>query len=196
MLIRSAGFCLLFLNSLLSFSLDKWLGLDFGLSSPSLVGLNFCCWTFTVLMFSAGWEKLCSPMWRRGLGFFYFMSLRHWVKPRFHWANKSRAASIVMSWVHDCHPIFLVIAMLVPSVRWLSFHVPELRHLPLPDGLPGLPEHPDAPQLALLVAIEFSPWIGGGPAHALPAGSVGSQSPLLWVACFFSCWPSSVAPVW
>lgn len=185
-LIRSAGFCLLFLNSHLSFSVDQWLGLDFGLSIPSLVGLNFYCWTFGILMLSAGWEKLCSPMWRRGLGFFYFMSLRHWVKPSFHWANKSRAASVVMSWATIATQFFLVLALLVPAVRWVSFPMSLgfAISLCLMVYLAFLSTQTLLSSTFLFV-IEFSPYFKGGPEFALPSGPIGTQAPLLWIACFF-----------
>lgn len=185
-LIRSAGFCLLFLNSHLSYSLDKQLGINYGLTAPSLIGLNFYCWTFGILMFSAGWEKLCSPMWRRGLGFFYFMSLRHWVKPNFHWANKSRRVSTVMSWATIGTQFLLILALLIPHLRLISFPMSlgfaislcvmvYLAFLSTQTLLSS----------AFLFAIEFSPWVTGGSVSALSSGATGANAPLLWVVCFF-----------
>lgn len=183
-LIRSAGFCLLFLNSHLSVSIDAQLGLDYGLSEPSVIGLNLYAWTYGLLMLSAGGEKLCSPMWRRGLGFFYFMSLRHWVKPAFQWANKSLVASAILSWVTIVTQFVLVLSLLVPEVRVvaLPMSVGFALMLCLTVYLAFL-SHQTLLSSTFLLAIEISRRMADttGPAP----GSATAVTPLLLVAIGF-----------
>lgn len=117
-LFRATGFCVLFLQSHLSFSIDSWLGWNYGLSEPSVLGVNFYVWTVALLMFSAGLEKLWSPLWHKGLGFYYFMSLPHLVRPCFSWLNRSRPLSVVLSWITVFAELLLVPAMYFPWMRW------------------------------------------------------------------------------
>ncbi len=186
-LIRSAGFCLLFMNTHLAFSVDSLLGWDFGLSEPSVLGVNFYAWTYASLMLSAGGEKLSSPMWRRGLGFFYFTSLRHWIKPAFHWANKSLVFSWVMSWATIVLQAFLFVSLLVPPMRWLAF--------PMSLGFAtclcmmvylAFLAHQTFLSSTLLCIMEFSRWIPTpGAIDPTPAALPALTSPMLWVVIFF-----------
>lgn len=117
-LFRASGFCILFLQSHLDFSTDSWLGWHYGLSGPSALGVNFLVWTVALLMFSAGLEKLWSPLWHKGLGFYYFMSLPHLVRPCFAWLNRSRVLSVLLSWITVFAELLLVPAMFFPWLRW------------------------------------------------------------------------------
>ncbi len=117
-LFRAAGFCLLFLQTHLAFSLDACLNWHFGLIHPSVLGVNFMAWTVALLMFSASLEKFWSPIWHKGLGFYYFMSLPHLVKPAFSWMNRSRPLSVVLSWITVFAELLLVPAMFMPWLRW------------------------------------------------------------------------------
>lgn len=117
-LFRATGFCVIFLQSHLAFSVDAWLGWHYGLGGSSVIGVNFFVWTVALLMFSAGLEKLWSPLWHKGLGFYYFMSLPHLVHSHFSWLNKSRALSVLLSWITVFAELLLVPAMFFPWMRW------------------------------------------------------------------------------
>ncbi len=117
-LFRATGFCLLFLQSHLACSVDAWLGWQFALGGSSVIGVNFFMWTVALLMFSAGLEKLWSPLWHKGLGFYYFMSLPHLVRPCFAWLNRSKPLSVVLSWITVFAELLLVPAMFMPELRW------------------------------------------------------------------------------
>ena len=120
-LFRATGFCLLFLQSQLAFSLDAEFGWTFGLGGSSVLGVNFFMWTLALLMFSAGLEKMWSPLWHKGLGFYYFMSLPHLVKPYFSWLNRSRWLSVVLSWITVFSELLLIPAMFFPWLRWTLY---------------------------------------------------------------------------
>lgn len=117
-LFRATGFCVIFVQPHLAFSVDSMLGWQYGLGGPSVLGVNFFVWTIALLMFSAGLEKLWSPLWHKGLGFYYFMSLPHLVRPCFSWLNKSRPLSVVLSWITVFAELLLVPAMFFPWLRW------------------------------------------------------------------------------
>lgn len=117
-LFRASGFCMLFLQTHLAFSVDSWLGWSFGLGGSWVIGVNFFMWTLALLMFSAGLEKLWSPLWHKGLGFYYFMSLPHLVRPCFCWLNRSRPLSVVLSWITVFAELLLIPAMFLPWLRW------------------------------------------------------------------------------
>lgn len=117
-LFRATGFCILFLQPHLALSIDAHLGWSFGLGGSSVIGVNFFMWTVALLMFSAGLEKLWSPLWHKGLGFYYFMSLPHLVRPCFSWLNRSKPLSVVLSWITVFAELLLIPAMFMPELRW------------------------------------------------------------------------------
>jgi hypothetical protein len=117
-LFRATGFCVMFMQPHLAFSLDAQLGWTYGLGSSSVIGVNFFMWTVALLMFSAGLEKVWSPLWHKGLGFYYFISLPHLVRPSFAWLNRSRRLSVVLSWITVFSELLLVPAMFIPALRW------------------------------------------------------------------------------
>lgn len=117
-LFRATGFCLLFVQSHLAFSVDSLLGWTYGLGGPSLLGTNFFMWAVALLMFSAGLEKLWSPLWHKGLGFYFFMSLPHLVRPCFRGLNRSKPLSVVLSWITVWAEVLLIPAMWFPIARW------------------------------------------------------------------------------
>ena len=182
-LIRSAGFCLLFLNSHVALSVDAALGLTYGLAEIPVAGVNFYAWTYGIIMLSAGSEKLCSPMWRRGLGFFYFMSLRHWVKPRFRWANRSLVASRLMSWVTIITQFLLVASFLIPGWRVAGFTMSLGFAISLCVMVYlAFLSHQTLLSSSFLVALELSHRLGG---HRLDEPMSVVLSPLVLVACGF-----------
>ncbi|MES2507787.1 MAG: hypothetical protein V4599_13860 [Verrucomicrobiota bacterium] len=95
---RLPGVCLLFMNSHLNLSLDSWLGWNYGLVSGGTLGVNFFIWTFCVVMFSTGYEKLWSPAWRKGLGFYHFVSIPFIARPIFRQLRRFKLLCLVASW--------------------------------------------------------------------------------------------------
>jgi hypothetical protein len=95
---RFPGFCLLFLNSHRAVALDSWLGWDFGLTFSSGPGANFFAWCFGLIMFSTGYEKIWSFAWRKGLGFYHFVSIPFIARPSFRRLRNYKALCIALSW--------------------------------------------------------------------------------------------------
>lgn len=77
-------------------SLDALLGL--GAAGAPALALDLWWLGLAVLMCSAGFEKLFSPLWRRGLGFPLFVGLPHLVQPRFRFVRRLRWSGRAISY--------------------------------------------------------------------------------------------------
>jgi hypothetical protein len=95
---RQPCFCLLFMNSHLGFALDDAMGWTYGLTVANAVGVNFYAWTFCVVMFSTGFEKIWSPVWQRGLGFYQFVSIPFVSRPLFRKLRQFKWPCIAAGW--------------------------------------------------------------------------------------------------
>jgi hypothetical protein len=95
---RQPGLCLLFMNSHLGFSADHALGWTYGLVEANAAGVNFYCWTFCVVMFSTGFEKVWSPVWQRGLGFYQFVSIPFVSRPLFRKLRRFKWLCLAAGW--------------------------------------------------------------------------------------------------
>jgi hypothetical protein len=114
---RLPGFCLFFMNSHLGFSLDRILGWNFGLTEGGAVGVNFFIWTFSAIMFSTGYEKIWSPVWRKGLGFYHFVSLPFIARPIFRKLRNFRSICLLASWTS----LFLELGLILTVFHRMIF---------------------------------------------------------------------------
>jgi hypothetical protein len=80
-------------------SLDALLG-RYQAPSGVSVGVALEAWWFliAIVMFSAGLEKLLSPVWRRSLGVAFFLGLPHLVQPAFRSLRRWERACRLASW--------------------------------------------------------------------------------------------------
>lgn len=113
---RLPGFCLLFMNSHLGFSVDDALGWTYGLTEGGVLGVNFFIWTLCVVMFSTGYEKIWSPAWRRGLGFYHFVSIPFIARPIFRKLRQFKLLCVVSSWFSLILELGLVFSILEPRL--------------------------------------------------------------------------------
>ena len=63
-----------------------------------VLALDLWWMAFSLLLFSAGFEKLFSPLWRRGLGFSLFVGLPHLVQRRFRFLRGMPRVGWLLSW--------------------------------------------------------------------------------------------------
>jgi hypothetical protein len=78
-------------------SIDALLGLRGAVIDPGLA-LNLWWIALALVLLSAGFEKLFSPLWRRGLGFSLFVGLPHLVQRRFRFLRGMPALGWLLSW--------------------------------------------------------------------------------------------------
>ncbi|MFB6306704.1 MAG: hypothetical protein ABEH43_06910, partial [Flavobacteriales bacterium] len=77
-LFQMASFSLIFMNSGEVLSIDSYFHINYLFPDGyTAYGLNFFINLLALIMFSAGLEKIFSPIWQKGLGFYYFIGLPH-----------------------------------------------------------------------------------------------------------------------
>lgn len=97
-------------------SVDRLLGWDFRLVDPGLA-INLWWLGIATLMFSAGFEKIWSPMWRQGLGFRLFVGLPHLVQPAFRFTRQLPRIGWLLSWMTVVAELGLLMSTPVPELR-------------------------------------------------------------------------------
>jgi len=98
-------------------SVDAWLGLGWIDPFDHVLARNVWWLSFALIMFSAGFEKLCSPLWRRGLGFNYFVGLPHLVQRPFTFLRQFERFGWMLSWTTVIAELSLLPAALLPEAR-------------------------------------------------------------------------------
>ena len=116
-LFQIISFFLIFLDTGRVGSLDAVLGLSLGLAMDTTLAVNLFWLALAVVMFSAGFEKLGSPIWRRGQGFNCFVGLPHLVQKRFRFARQWPRLGVWLSWATVVAELALVLAALSAPLR-------------------------------------------------------------------------------
>jgi len=96
-LFQMTSFFLILVDAGAAWSIDARWGLSGAILDPVLA-LNLWWTALALLLVSAGFEKLFSPLWRRGLGFSMFIGLPHLVQRRFRFLRRMPALGWVLSW--------------------------------------------------------------------------------------------------
>ena len=99
LLFRLVAFHLIFLNSGKVLSLDEYFAINISILSTNLVVLNLFILNILLAFFSAGFEKINSSVWRKGLGFYYFVAIPHFVNPKFKILKKNLYLCILFNWL-------------------------------------------------------------------------------------------------
>lgn len=112
------SFGLVFLNSGAYFSLDQALGFPLLLpDSIALTGLNLLVWVVALSVMSAGFEKSLSPVWQRGLGFYYFVALPHFVRHHFRFIRRHKRLCLNLGYATVVGQLLLLPSLPIPFVR-------------------------------------------------------------------------------
>ena len=96
-LFQANSFFLIILDSSALWSLDRLLDLHRRLV-PLDLALHLWFLGLAILLFSAGLEKMFSPMWRQGRAFGLFIGLPHLVQPRFRFLRAVPRIGWYLSW--------------------------------------------------------------------------------------------------
>ncbi len=97
LLFRLVAFHLIFLNSGKVLSLDEYFAINISIWSTNPISLNLFILNILLSFFSAGFEKINSSVWRKGLGFYYFVAIPHFVNPKFKMLKKNLYLCVLLN---------------------------------------------------------------------------------------------------
>jgi len=147
-----------------------------------LPALNTFFWAIGLYYLSAGIEKFYSPIWKKGQGFFYFISLPHLVNPHFKWLRRHLLICKAMSWA----TLFLELLFL-PSLFIRPFAITNIAiSLGFAIGLLTIVDFSFIGQTLFLVSLWFMALLMG------TSGPTPTQAPWLWFGLWIA-WTLSLS---
>jgi hypothetical protein len=187
-LFQTITFFLIFVGAGQALSVDVSLGIAHLDPFDHLLARNLWWLAMALIMFSAGFEKLFSPLWQRGLGFNYFIGLPHLVQRPFRFLRRFERFGRMLSWV----TVIAELALLPMAVFTPGRFVVTFVLIGFAMGLFLIVDLSFIGQVTLLVLVLFGVGDGLTLLERVPhatAPLLEPRDPLLYVVCaLYAIW--------